>query len=424
MANSRRRFLSQAAVGAAAACTGDLRAARAAFGATLPGPVGADDDREWRRLASEYTLAPGVRYFNHASIGTMPKAVQQARVRYLELCETNPWLYMWGGAWEEAREATRAGAAAILGCDSAELAITHNTTEGFSLLAAGLDFERGDEVVFSNLNHAGASISFELQAEQRGYRVRRFELPLEAVREFTVDEVVERHMNALSDDTRLLVLPHIDNTVGLRHPVAAIAKAAKARGVMVAVDGAQAIGMSAVDVSALGVDVYVTSPHKWLQAPKGLGLLYVRKEMQERIRPQWVTWGQKRWGDSARKFEDYGTRNLPEVLTLGDACEFWQRVSPAARADKIQRLWQRLFDAVEAEPELQWRSPRRPELCASLVAIQRKGRGAAGWARDLWEKQHIVARGFDNGDWQTLRVSPNVMHSEGDVEQLVASLRA
>jgi len=104
-----------------------------------------------------YLLSPDVLYLNHASIGTIPRAVHEARVRYLTLCESNPHLYMWGEAWVAPKEAVRSKGAALLNCTPQEIAVTHNTTEGFNLLALGLDLGAGDEVLFSSLNHGGAS---------------------------------------------------------------------------------------------------------------------------------------------------------------------------------------------------------------------------------------------------------------------------
>ena len=120
------------------------------------------------RTRSEYTLAEGLVYLNHASIGTIPKVVQAARRRYLETCESNPWLYMWGGAWTGPWREVRAKAAAYIGCGVESVAITHNTTEGFNVLAHGLPLGEGDEVLFSTLNHGGASNTFRHEAEARG----------------------------------------------------------------------------------------------------------------------------------------------------------------------------------------------------------------------------------------------------------------
>ena len=138
--SNRRHFLRTVAAGAAAApLLSMLLPLREAFGRDIDrlGLPGMKGDA-FRQLRDDYMLGSQVTYLNHASIGTMPKAVFDARARYLALCESNPWLYMWGGAWEEPREAVRAQAARLLRCDAAELTFTHNTTEAFNVLAHGL----------------------------------------------------------------------------------------------------------------------------------------------------------------------------------------------------------------------------------------------------------------------------------------------
>ena len=367
----------------------------------------------------DYTLDPEIVYFNHASIGTIPRAVQEAHAEYLRVCETNPWLYMWGGAWDAALAAVRGKAAKLLGCDSGEVALTHNTTEGFNVLAAGLELDPGDEVLFSSLNHAGASVCWDHFAPSRGYRVRRFEIPLRRVPELGVDEVVALHTEQIRERTRVLVLPHIDNMVGLVHPVRELAAAAREAGVdFVAVDGAQAVGMMPVDVRRLGVDFYCASPHKWLQSPKGTGLMYVRADRRTALRPNWVTWGQQRWKGTVRVFEDYGTRDVPAVLALGDAIDF----SAARTFERLRELGAHLRAAVEVTPRLEWRSPRAAELSCSLYAIAIEGRASGAAGEDLWNQHRIVTRAF-GAPLDALRVSPNTFNTTAEIDRFVEVIR-
>jgi isopenicillin-N epimerase len=224
----------------------------------------------FQNLKAQYLLDPRVSYLNHASIGTVPRSVHTAGIRYREICEENPWLYIWGGEWEEPREGVRRRAAELLGCVPDLVAITHNTTEGFNVLARGLPLSRGDEVLFSTLNHAGASVCWEHFGAERGYSVRVFDFPVEETPGLTAEDVVRLHQEEIGPNTRVLVLPHIDNIVGLRHPLRELADMAKDNGVeYVLVDGAQSAGMIPVKLSESGVDAYATSPHKWIQGPGG-----------------------------------------------------------------------------------------------------------------------------------------------------------
>ncbi len=418
---SRRQFLESLAAGAAGAVGVDqLIAAQSAFADHL-----AQDPAPIASLRGEYTVAPDVTYFNHASIGTVPRAVQEARGKYLATCESNPWLYMWGGAWEGARERTRTLAADVMGCRAAEVAITHNTTEGFNLLASGLPLGKGDEVLFSNLNHPGASACWRHWGERKGYSVRTFDIPLGRIDQLTKEALVAAHVQQISGRTKVLVLPHIDNMVGVRHPIRLIASAARRTGVkFVAVDGAQAVGMVPVSVPALGADAYATSPHKWLQAPKGLGLLYLREELQKVLAPMWVTWGQERWRGSVRIFEDYGTRNLPELLALGDAIEFQQALGAGRIQSQLKSLRARMMTGVDGITGIRWQSPRTWALGGSLYALGIDGADSRTVADRLWKKHKTVVRAFHAPGFDAIRVSPNAFNTEAEIDGFLATLKA
>ncbi len=377
---------------------------------------------DWATLRSSYGLAPDVVYLNHASIGTMPKPLSAARNRYLDLCETNPWLYMWGGAWEEGREDTRARAGALLGCAPTDVAITHNTTEGFNLLAQGLPLEVGDEVLFSSLNHAGATVCWEQQAARRGFVTRRFDFPVLDAADLRAEDVVEIYAREIRDNTRVLVFPHVDNIVGVRYPLAAMAGRAHAAGVeFVAVDGAQTAGMLPLAIAESGVDFYSTSAHKWIQGSKGMGLLYVRSELQARVEPMWTTWGQSRWAGTIRAFEDYGTRNLAETLMLGDAITFQQDLGATRSAARLRRLHGYAQAAVDASPRLHWRSPRTWDDGASLYAIHVDHVDAGAASERIYASDGIVLRPF-GGELNTLRLSPNVITSEAEIDTFVRAV--
>lgn len=418
----RRTFLGRSIAAGLLAALADVRSGFALDLERVAGRLANADGFEG--LAGEYMLAPDVLYLNHASIGTVPRAVHDAHVRYLEVCESNPHLHIWGPAWREPREAVRAKAAALLGCEPGDVAITHNTTEGFNTLARGLSLEPGDEVLFSSLNHGGASAPWRHQAAVGGFTVRRFDFPIHDVPSLSAEDVVEIHAREIRDRTRVLVFPHIDNIVGLRHPVAALVRAARARGVeFVAVDGAQSVGMIPVDVRAADVDFYAASPHKWVQSPKGLGLLYVKESNREKLRPLWVTAGQVP-GDTVRIYEDYGTRDSPAVLALADALDFQQQLGQAAKTERYRALRERFRAAVESSSGLVWHSPVTWELGASLYLIEVSGQPTAALSERLYRENGTVFRAFRTQGLDAARISPNVQTTDSEIERFLGIVGA
>ena len=422
---SRRDFIKQISTGSAGLLMLEpfLRIRETFTSALAAVPSQPQTAEDFIQLRRYYSLADDVIYFNHGSIGTIPKPVQKAHEQYLRVCESNPWLYMWGGEWEEPREEVRRKAAAVLHCQPDEVAITHNTTEAFNLLAQGLPLGPGDEVLFSSINHPGASICWFHHARKHGYTVRRFDFPMARAAKLTEDELLDLYDRQISSKTRVLVFPYLDNMIGVRHPVHKLAKLAKAKGVRyVAVDGAQAVGMLPVSLKPSAVDVFATSPHKWLQAPKGIGLLFVRKSIQSEIHPMWVTWGQERWKGTARIFEDYGTRNMPELLALGDAIAFNMRIAAEKREARLRHLWQFFRQRVLAHPKLEWRSPQHWPISASLYAVEVKGQKSTDVARLLFEKEGFVMRPFATSELNTLRITPNVFSAEEEMERFFAAI--
>ncbi len=423
---SRRSFVKNLGVVGGGVALSGLAGARKLFAAeleTVPSLAGVGSD--FAALRDRYLLDPDVLYFNHASIGTIPRAVHDARARYLEQCETNPWLYMWGGVWEEPREEVRAKAAEYIGCKTDELAIIHNSTEGFNLLAQGLPLGPGDEVLFSSLNHAGASICWEHHAEAKGYSVHQFDFPILDVPRMTADDVLTVYDRQIGANTRMLVFPHIDNIVGLRYPVRELTALARSRGVeFVAVDGAQSVGMIPLDMHDLGIDFYLSSPHKWVQSPKGLGILYVREDVRDLLRPMWVTWGQQRWRGSARMFEDYGTRNLPEVITLGDAIDFQNQLGTREKEARYRELWSLALDIVDSTPELVWHSATNWSLSASLYSVEVRGKDSGELFRELYSENGAVFRSFNTQGLNSSRISPNVFNTKEELERLLRAMAA
>ena len=411
----RREFVRQVA---GVAGVGSLLAVQEAFAQKLADIV-TPNNRDASFFAAQrdqFLLDPGITYFNHGSIGTIPRIVHEAHVEYLRLCETNPWLYMWGGAWEQAREEVRAKMARLIGCDPTEVTLTHNTTEGFNILANGLPLGPGDEVLFPATNHSGATVAWDYVAPTKGFTKRAFEFPILDVPQMTADDILQLFDDAISSDTRLLIFPDIDNIVGLFHPVREIVNLARTRGVeWIAIDGAQSLGMRSFNVTDLGVDIYCSSPHKWVQAPKETGVMYVRRELQPSLQPMWYTWGQRGWSDSARKYEDYGTRDLPAIMTLGDALDFQEQIGMAVKEARYHDLWEFFQSMADNSDRVTWRSSRDWDLSASLFAIEVDGRNSNEVSETMYRENGFVFRPFHTSELNTLRISPNTFNTEDEI---------
>jgi len=195
---------------------------------------------------------------------------------------------------------------------------------------------------------------------------------------------------------------------------------ARKKGVQyIAVDGAQAVGMVDVNLQEMGVDFYAASPHKWLQAPKGTGLLYIRKELQSHLKPMWVTWGQERWQGSVRIFEDYGTRNLAEVLTLGNAVEFQTKLNSKGAEQRREALRDTFYQTLKNSSKFIWRSPLDPDLATSLYTVEVKDTSSRALFKEMFEKHGYVFRPFESENRNAIRLSLNIFNTFEEIDRFI-----
>ena len=143
--------------------------------------------------------------------------------------------------------------------------------------------------------------------------------------------------------------------------------------------------------------------------------MYVRSELQASLRPMWYTWGQRGWSDSARKYEDYGTRDLPAIMTLGDALDFQEQIGMAAKEARYHDLWEFFLSMTDNSDRVIWRSSRDWDLSASLFAVEIDGKISSEVSETMYRDHGFVFRPFHISDLNTLRISPNIFNTEEEI---------
>ena len=276
----RRRFLAKmvAASGASLAWPLDSPADTPS---SLPrgSPAGPEDESYWSKVRAQFAFEPNLIYLNNASLGVPPRSVTQAVAEGYRRLAANP-----AAAKLELADylagILRPAVARLLGAEADEIAVTRGASESLYLIANGFDLAPGDEVLMTSQEHPAGLTPWQIRAERTGVVVRQVPIPSPFVDEHEVVKLIER---AFTSRTKVLLFCHVTRG-GLRYPVKTLCDLARQRGVLSAVDGAQAVGVMPVDVHALGCDLYANSLHKWSLAPAGNGVLYVRKEIQGRFR--------------------------------------------------------------------------------------------------------------------------------------------
>ena len=386
-----------------------------------------DDAAFWGRVESEFMLEPGLIHFNNGSIGAVPRPIVEAHKAYIERLETNPYAYTWSGFPDaKVAEATQK-AADFLGASADEIYLTRNTTEGMNLVATGLHLEPGDEILTTDHEHAGGLVCWLHMAHLHGVRVRQIHLPTPVT---SKDEILQLVEDGITPRTRVCSFSHLNTTTGLRMPMADIARITRPRDILLVCDGAQAPGMLDVDVRQLQVDAYASSSHKWMLAPKGSGILYVRKGAQDRIKPVSVFTGHGSY--YAAYTGGGGTRNTPLLLAHGDTMDFHNLLGRPRVEARVRQLNAYLRQRLSGFPNLTAVTPEDPELSSAMVSYKIEGSTPSKLKSTL--KSRGIAIKSTGYNWvvsgnpipsesvSLMRLSTHIHNSEAQIDRLVDEL--
>jgi isopenicillin-N epimerase len=418
---SRRSFLSSSlasslAVGVSLPWRGNLWAQLEALPSKLPDRslFEQNEDAYWRELRRQFLIPADEIYLNNGTVGSSPAPVLRAVFEGYEKCErmneADPEDYpIWGyGAWNEFRDPL----AALVGCHRDELALLRNATEANSYIANGIDLKPGDEVLMTDQEHPGGEHPFDLRAKRYGIVVKKVTLPRPVENPAQVLNLVS---DAITPRTRVLFFSHITTFSGVVLPAKELCALARAKGIISAVDGAHVTGMMRLNLHDLGCDLYSSSPHKWLQAPKGSGFLYVRDEMIDRL---WNTIATEGWDDPklrAERFQRIGSSNVPALWGLRASIQLANDIG----MDRIERRHRQLCDYILAATlkrgAQSWTSPDATLRCAiATVNVPPLVRmDLENW---LWKEKKIRIRG---GDPNKLRLSTPYYLSKQDIDRFL-----
>jgi len=414
----RRRFLSTAATGlaGAAALRGNLLAQLAGVPATLPDSTlfDANEDAYWAEIRKQFLIPEDEIYLNNGTVGSSPvpvlRAIFDGYTTTEKMDQQDPEDYpIWGYAsWNEFRDPL----AAFVGCRRDEIALLRNATEANSYIANGVDLKPGDEVLMTDQEHPGGEHPWNLKAKRYGIVVRKVTLP-RPVKDAA--QVLNLFNDAITSRTRVIFFSHITTFSGVVLPAKELSALARSKGILSAVDGAHVPGMMRLNLHDLGCDLYSSSPHKWLQAPKGSGFLYVRDEVIDRL---WNTIVTEGWNDPklrAERFQRIGSSNVPALWGLLASIKLADDIG----LDRIERRHRTLADYMLAGMKKcgaeSWTSPD-PALRCAIVTVNVPPVPRMDLENWMWKMHKIRIRG---GDPNKLRLSTPYYLQKKDIDRFL-----
>lgn len=408
-------------MGGATTRRGFLRAAAAAP-AFLPfaRAAGAEGDEEalFRLVRREFPFGEDRVPMNAANLCPSPRAVADA-VSELTRDIDRDCSFQNRAKFSDYREAAREAVAAMLGASPDEIALTRNTSEANNIVNAGLPLGAGDEVLVWDQNHPTNNVAWEVRAARHGFAVRRVGVPRSPA---SPEDLAEPFVSAFGPATRVVALTQVSNVSGIHLPVRRIADAARERGILVHVDGAQSFGGVAVDVRALGADTFTSSSHKWFCGPKECGVLFVREERIPGIWPSVVAPG---WGTDAdpdptgaRKFESMGQRDDACLAAMETTAAFHGEIGSARIETRMTALARRLKEGAAALG-LPLVTPMDDALSAGVVIVEVPAENRREVFSRMYE-EHGIAGSTSGG----FRLSPHLYNTEEHLERALAGLEA
>jgi selenocysteine lyase/cysteine desulfurase len=377
--------------------------------------IAADEDY-WSVIQQAYTVNSNFVNLNNGGVSPSPRVVQEAVERYNQLTNQGPSYYMWR-ILDQGREPLRYKLAEMAGCSTDEIAINRNATEALNTVIFGLDLKAGDEVIGTKQDYPNMIQAWKQREMREGivFKQLNFQFPIESDA-----EIVKAFENAITPKTKIIHITHIINWIGQILPARKIADMAKSHGIEVIVDGAHSFGLLDYKIPDLNCDYFGTSLHKFLSAPIGSGMLWIKKEKIGKIWPLLCNGDPK--GTDIRKFETLGTRSFPIEQGIGEAVNFQMAIGGKRKEDRIRYLKNYWAKKVAEVPKVKIHTSFKPEYACAICGVSIDGMTPGELDSALFNTYKIHTVGIVWENISCVRITPHVYTRIQDLDKLVKAI--
>lgn len=361
-------------------------------------------------------------YLDSASISLVPAPVMEAKQAFEREIRTAGTISLGDEEEGRAMEVPRDSSAKFLGTTSSNISILQNATEALLQLAWGLKPGKGTNVVSIDLEFPTVLSAWMRVAQDTGAEVRLVRA-LEKPADLTFDDIAAK----VDHNTAVLCVSHVQFATGNTFDLKALADLAHRHNAICIIDGTQSTGLIPINVEDAGIDAFLTSAYKWLCGPFGVGILYVRPELCERIDPPLAGWRSKDdmfnqpgtsliFAKDARKFDTGGTPNYASGFALAEAIKYMSKPGIDQNLVHVLHLTDKLRRGLEEMgADL---APKEDQLRAGIVSAHFPKHTSKEIASELRRKRIVVASRLDR-----LRIAPHIFNNEEDIEQVLTGIR-
>ena len=375
---------------------------------------------DWDNIRQQFLFPKEKHYLNTGSLGPSPKLVINTICEMIETLETST------SHGHHLIDETHEKAAKFLNVTPDEIAFTRNATEGLNIAARSLPLKAGDEIIISTHEHVGGASPWLALQKDIGVVVKLIDL------DFNGENNLQIIKDNINEKTKVVAFSHITCTTGMKLPAKAIVELCRTKGVYSCIDGAQSLGMFPIDLAYINPDFYASSGHKWLFGPKGTGVLFINKNIIDKVSPVFVgAYSDSKYDlnsltleyRSSAQREEYGTRNTPITLGLGSAFDFINAIGIENVAKRGRELIHRFRKGISNMPQIEILTPESDLYSASMITIRIKGKDNLKLNPTLNKEKNLRMRGIYENNINGIRISFAVFNSFEEVDLLVNGLK-
>ncbi|HEY1048057.1 MAG TPA: aminotransferase class V-fold PLP-dependent enzyme [Bacteroidia bacterium] len=371
---------------------------------------------DWDKVREQYQLDE--RYINleNGYYNILPKYTLEAQIKHLNDLNVGGSYYMRNDMMEGRRSA-RQYLADFLECPIDNIIITRNTTESLNSVICGIDWKKGDEAIMANQEYGAMLDMFKQQSKRYGMVNKFIDLPISPTSD---EEIVDLYRKQINSHTRIILLSHIVNITGQILPVRKICDMAHQNGVKVLVDGAHAIGHFQFNLTELNCDYYGSSLHKWLSAPLGVGLLYVKSEHIESL---WPLFGESAYDNKhVLKLNHSGTIPLHIEMSIADAIDFYKQIGAENKENRLRTLKNYWVEKVKNNPSIYFNTPNDTSRSCAIANVGHTSKKPQELAAYLLKEHKIWTVAIDAAGVRGCRITPNVFNTFKELDKFADAL--
>jgi selenocysteine lyase/cysteine desulfurase len=371
----------------------------------------AADESFWFEAQQAFTVDRSLINLNNGGVSPSPAIVQEAMKRHLDYSNTAPVYTMWQ-ILEPQRESVRKRLARLFKCDPEEIAVTRNASEGLQICQLGFDLKPGDEVLTTTQDYPRMLTTFQQRQRRDGIALKQFSIPIPCEHP---DEIVALFEKNMTPKTKLILMCHMINITGQILPVKQVAQMARQKSVPVIVDGAHSFAHFDFALDDLDCDYFATSLHKWLFAPHGTGMLFVRKDKIKNLWPMMAA--PDTLDDNIRKFEEIGTHPAANFLAIAEAVTFHEGLGAKRKEARMIYLRNRWANPLKEHDRVKLHTSLKPGFACGLATVQILGIDSVELTSYLWNKHRIIVTPIKHPEFEGIRVTPNVYSTLEEIDR-------